>query len=155
MRSDAGRHLVAILVLLLGIGLSVGARHMRPDQARYEPDFSTIPLQLAEMEGEWLETDEELKKYLEADVVQTLAYGEGREQILANVIYGASWRTVHSPAQCYPAAGWLVAGEEETIIPTASTLPHAGPVMGTLMRASGMSQPCWCCSYSRTRGERR
>lgn len=51
MRSHAGRHLVVALLLLVGIGLSLGARQMRPAQARYEPDFSGIPLHLAGMEG--------------------------------------------------------------------------------------------------------
>ena len=136
MRSNAGRHLVAALVLLLAIGIATGARYMRPDQAGYTPDFSGIPLELAGLEGQRLETDEELKQYLEADVVETLAYGTGREQIVANIIYGASWRTVHSPAQCYPAAGWAVIEETETIIPTAAPPPHDGRVKGTLMRVA-------------------
>lgn len=75
-----------------------------------------------------------MKEYLEADIVLTLGYGEGIEQITANVIYGATWRTVHSPAQCYPAAGWLVVEEKDTVIPAATSLPHDGPVKGTFMR---------------------
>ena len=134
MRSHAGRHLLAVLAMLLGIGLWAGAMHMRPDRAGYVPDFSAIPMELAGLEGQRMESDEDLKRYLEADVVETLTYGTGSDQILVNIIYGVSWRTVHSPAQCYPAAGWAVVAEKEVIIPVDPGFPHEDAVMGTLMQ---------------------
>jgi NAD(P)-dependent dehydrogenase (short-subunit alcohol dehydrogenase family) len=117
----------------VGLALSVGARHLRPQEAGYEVDLSSIPLQLAGMEGRQLPADEAMKEYLEADLMRTLAYGEDSEQITVNIIYGATWRTVHTPAQCYPAAGWSIVEEDDAIVPVAAPLPHPDPVLGRVI----------------------
>ncbi len=133
MRSNARRHTIAIVALIVGIALSVGARHLRPREAGYEVDLSAIPLQLAGMEGRQLPADEAIKEYLEADVMRTLAYGEGIEQITVNIIYGATWRTVHTPAQCYPASGWSIVEEDNAIVPVDASLPHPDLVLGRII----------------------
>jgi len=134
MRQHARRHLVAIAALILGIVLSVGARRARPVESSYSVDFSRVPLTLAGMAGEKLPYDREIAEYLEADEMVTIAYGDGDEQIVASLIYGASWRTVHTPAQCYPSQGWSVVWDEDTVIPYDGDLPHEPPVMGRIMR---------------------
>ncbi len=120
--------------MLLGIGLMAYARHARPQRASYAVDFSRIPMEIAGMQGRELPNDPEVVKYLEADQMRIIAYGEGPEQVVASVIYGSSWRTVHTPAQCYPASGWSVVWEEDTIINTTVPLPHPPPLMGRVMR---------------------
>ncbi len=134
MRQNARRHLVAIAALLLGIGLAVGARLARPERASYTVDFSTIPMQIAGMHGRELPEDPAVAEYLEADQMRTIAYGEGNEQVNVSLIYGSTWRTVHTPAQCYPASGWSVVWEEDTMITTTVPLPHPPPLMGRVMR---------------------
>jgi len=134
MRSHALRHLVAIAGLAAGIGLAALARHARPEQSAYHVDFSHLPLRIASLEGRDLPYDTEVAEYLEADEMRTIAYGEGPTQVVASLIYGASWRTVHTPAQCYPASGWSVVWEENTTIVPDVPLPHEGPVRAHLMR---------------------
>jgi len=134
MRQDARRHLVAIAALLVGIGLAAGARLARPERASYTVDFSAVPMRIAGMHGRQLPEDPEVAEYLEADRMRTIAYGEGDEQVTASLIYGSTWRTVHTPAQCYPASGWSVVWEEDTMISTREPLPHPPPLMGRVMR---------------------
>lgn len=133
MRSNATGHLVALVVLVAGIVLSPVVREARPQQAQYEVDLS-IPMELNGIEGQLLPEDEGVQAYLEADLMRTIAYGEPPNMVSVSVIYGASWRTVHSPAQCYPAAGWQVVWERDAVIPINADLPHAKPVLGHLMR---------------------
>lgn len=134
MRSYALRHLVAIAALAAGIGLAALARHARPEHSRYHVDFSTIPLEVAGLQGRELPYDTKVAEYLEAEEMRTIAYGEGPTQVVVSIIYGASWRTVHTPAQCYPASGWSVVWEENTTIVPEVPLPHEGPVRAHLMR---------------------
>lgn len=134
MRQHARRHLVAIAALLLGIGLSVGARLARPAASAYDVDFSHVPLTLAGLQGRELPYDRETAQYLEADAMRTIAYGAGSAAVVASLIYGASWRTVHTPAQCYPAQGWAVVWEELINLSVDAPLPHPPPVLARLMR---------------------
>ncbi|MGC9317971.1 MAG: exosortase-associated EpsI family protein [Armatimonadota bacterium] len=135
MQPHAKRHLVAIVVLVVGIVLSVAARRARPREAGYSVDFSNVPLQVAGMEGRELPEVAEVARFLEADAMRTIVYGQGAEQVTVNLIYGATWRTVHTPAQCYPATGWRIIWEDEIIIPVEeAVLPHRPPMAGKLMR---------------------
>lgn len=142
MRQNAGRHLVAVGVLLAGIVLSSTVRGMRPEQMQYQVDLSAIPMRVGDMEGTVLPDDEGVQAYLEADAMKTVAYGEPPETVTLSMIYGASWRTVHTPAQCYPAAGWQVVWERDAIVPVEAELPHEKPVLGRLIRVErdGMAQ---------------
>ncbi|NLO07156.1 MAG: exosortase-associated EpsI family protein [candidate division WS1 bacterium] len=134
MRSNARRHLVAIALLLVGIGLTYAARRARPVDVIYHPDFDAIPLQIGELEGRPMATDEEVRQYLEAELMHTIAYGDQPREVIANVIYGTSWRSVHSPAQCYPASGWHVAWQRPITLPPAGDAPHEEPITAELMR---------------------
>lgn len=134
MRSHARRHLVAIVALLIGIGLAMGARRARPVDTSCEVDFSSVPLQVAGLQGRESPADEELAAYLEADRMRSVAYGEGADEVLLNIIYGASWRTVHTPAQCYPATGWKIVWKRASMLPEPDDLPHDPPLLATMMR---------------------
>ena len=134
MRQNATQHLIAAAVLVAGIALTPVMHTLRPKSVQYEVDLSAIPLEVDGMEGHVLPDDEGVQAYLEADVMKTVAYGEPPDYVTLSVIYGGSWRTVHSPAQCYPAAGWQVVWERDTVVPIEQDLPHPKPVLGRLMR---------------------
>jgi len=134
MRHDATRYLIAIGALVAGIALTPVMHRMRPAGAEYQVDLSAIPMQIGDAQGRVLPDDEGVQAYLEADAMAAVAYGEPPYAVTMNVIYGGSWRTVHSPAQCYPAAGWQVVWERDTIVPIEGDLPHEKPVLGRLMR---------------------
>ncbi len=135
MRQNARRHLVAILALLVGVGLAYAARRLRPEETVYRADFSRVPMQVGRMEGSELPEEPEVAQYLEAEQMRSIVYGEPPDQVVLSLIYGGSWRTVHTPAQCYPAAGWRMVWEDELTLPIdADRLPHPGPVIGKIMR---------------------
>lgn len=140
MRPNAAGHLVAATVLLAGIVLAPMVQRMRPEGVQYEVDLSAIPMEIDGMKGRVLPDDEGVQAYLEADVMKTIAYGEPPDTIAVSVIYGGSWRTVHSPAQCYPAAGWQVVWEEDAVVPIEGDLPHDRPVLARLMRVEREDQ---------------
>lgn len=113
----------------------MAARRARPGEARYEVDFSTVPLQVAGMQGKELPEAPEVARVLEADAMRSIAYGQGLERVTVSLIYGRSWRTVHTPAQCYPTTGWRIIWQNEVVIPAQERmLPHAPPLVGKLMR---------------------
>ncbi|MBD3293691.1 MAG: exosortase-associated EpsI family protein [Armatimonadia bacterium] len=134
MRPNATGHLVGAAVLLVGIIAAPMIREMRPKAVEYHVDLGAVPMQVGDLEGTVLPEDEGVQAYLEADTMKTIAYGEPPEMVTLSVIYGGSWRTVHSPAQCYPAAGWQVVWERDAVVPVAQDLPHPKPVLGRLMR---------------------
>ncbi len=140
MRHDATRYLIAIGALVAGIALTPVMHHVRPEGAQYQVDLSAIPMRIDGMNGRVLPGDEGVQAYLEADVMETVAYGEPPYTVTMNVIYGGSWRTVHSPAQCYPAGGWLVVWEHDTVVPIDGDLPHEKPVLGRLIRVEREDQ---------------
>jgi hypothetical protein len=135
MRPNATRHLIAAAVLAAGVVMAPVVRDARPTGAEYELDLSAMPMQIDDMRGQVLPGDEGVQAYLEADAMRTVAYGEPPDTVSVSVIYGGSWRTVHSPAQCYPAAGWHVVWERDAIVPVEQDLPHDKPVLGRLMHA--------------------
>jgi len=134
MRPYARRHLVAIAILALGLVAAEGARRLRPEASTWQVDFAAVPQVIAGEQRRELPYDREIAEYLEADAMRTFAWGEGEEQVMASLIYGKSWRTVHTPAQCLPAQGWSIITDEATLVPTPSDLPHPPPVMGRVLR---------------------
>ncbi|HCA46350.1 MAG TPA: hypothetical protein DEP45_03025 [Armatimonadetes bacterium] len=134
MRRDATGYLIAIALLLATMALTPVMHRLRPVGPQYRLDLSVIPMQIGDLQGRVLPGDPDVQAYLEADVMRTIGYGEPPRSVNVSVIYGASWRTVHSPDQCYPSAGWQVVWERETVVPVPGDLPHDGPVQGRLMR---------------------
>ncbi len=120
--------------MALGVVLTWGFRLSRPDALSYEPDFAHIPMQLAGFEGESAPDDPAVAEYLEAQAMRTIMYSRDDTKVNASLIYGPSWRTVHTPAACFPSQGWNVTWEQVTDVPVEGVLPHSGPVTGELMR---------------------
>ena len=121
-------------MVVLGVAITWGFRFSRPDALSYEPDFTSIPMQLAGFTGEAVPDDPAVAEYLEAQAMRTIRYSRDDVQINASLIYGPSWRTVHTPAACFPSQGWNVTWEQQTDIPVEGVAPHPGPVTGELMR---------------------
>lgn len=134
MRAHARRHLVAIGLLVLGIVAAEGARRLRPEATSWAVEFDRVPEVIAGEQRRELPYDRAVAEYLEADAMRTFAYGEGVDEVIVSLIYGKSWRTVHTPAQCLPAQGWSIISDEATLVPTVAELPHPPPVMGRVLR---------------------
>ncbi len=120
--------------MAVGVAITWGYRVSRPDALSYELDFTNIPMQLAGFEGKAAPDDPAVAEYLEARAMRTIMYVRGDAGVNASLIYGPSWRTVHTPAACFPSQGWNVTWEHAVDVPIEGALPHPGPVTGELMR---------------------
>ena len=134
MREDARRYLLAIALMAGGVGLVYGASSLRPQATSFQVDFSGVPLQLLGFEGRETENDPEDMVYLEADQMRTIRYGEPPDQVEVSLIYGSSWRTVHTPEGCFPAEGWTVVWDRPMQISTGDDPSHSAPLNAKLMR---------------------
>lgn len=134
MREDARRYLLAIALMAGGVGLVYGAGSLRPKTASFQVDFSEVPLRVLGFEGREMANDPEDMAYLEADRMRTIRYGEPPDTVEVSLIYGASWRTVHTPEGCFPAQGWSVVWDRPMQIPIGDDAPHPGPLNAKLMR---------------------
>jgi hypothetical protein len=135
MRQDARRHILAVLLLAAGVGLVQVAVALRPTTTSYEVDFSGIPMELLGLKGSEVPDDPKVAAYLEAEAMRTLRYGRPPMVLEVSLIYGAAWRTIHTPEGCLPAHGWRVVSSRATEIPMAEDAPHPGPLYAKLMRA--------------------
>lgn len=135
MRQDARRHIVAIVLLAVGVGLTCGARWVRPTTARFQVDFSNVPMEVLGLKGQRVPVNPADAAYLEADAMVTLRYGPPPNAIGVDLIYGGEWRTVHTPEGCLPANGWKIVWDRAIDIPVGEDAPHPGPLQGKLLRA--------------------
>ena len=117
-----------------GVGLVYGASSFRPRAASFQADLSKVPLTLLGLEGHEMPNDPEDMAYLEADQMRTIRYGEPPDTVEVSLIYGASWRTVHTPEGCFPSQGWSIVWDRLVQIPIADDAPHPGPLNAKLMR---------------------
>ena len=135
MRHYARRHILAIALLLVGIAVTYGVRAARPRAIHYVPDFADMPMHLDGFTGTENPKDDTLREYLEAEDIRGIHYERGDDAADVSLIYGLSWRTVHTPKACFPSAGWAVVWEQAVEIPCdEADLPHPGPVQGEMMR---------------------
>jgi len=128
MRQDARRYLIAGILLLVGAGLTQGARALRGEETKYEPDFSQLPERVGEYEGRDLPVDKSIYNYLEAQAMVERVYEGPDGWVLYTLIYGTDWRTIHAPTGCYPAQGWTMTRNETVAIPAPEECPHKGPI---------------------------
>ena len=134
MRPDARRHLLAITLVVGGIGLGQAALWLRPTTASYQVHFSDIPMEVLGLKGCKIPNDPAEAAYLQADAMLSLRYGEPPDVLNVSAIYGAGWRTVHTPEGCFPAHGWRIVSSKATEIPIGDEAPHTGPLHARLMR---------------------
>jgi len=120
--------------MLLAVAITYGVRAARPEAVKYLPGFADMPMQLDGFAGTDQPKDDSLKEFLEADDIRGIRYDRGDDAAAVSLIYGLSWRTVHTPKACFPTQGWSVIWEEPVQVPVEGELPHEGPVLGELMR---------------------
>ncbi len=137
MRQDARRHVLAIALLVVGVGLTYGAGWLRPTTAQFEVDFSNIPMEVLDLKGQQVPVSPADAAYLEADAMVALQYGTPGNAVGLNLIYGGGWRTVHTPEGCLPASGWRIVWDRALEIPMGEDAPHPGPLHAKLLRAEG------------------
>lgn len=136
MHADARRYLMAGLVLVLGAGLSAGARALRPTEARCKADFSAVPMEVEGFQGERVDIDPEIRKYLAADAMEQRLYRKGAQTVSLSLIFGTDWRSIHAPTGCYPAQGWQIVHDRAVDLPPAKGLEAQGPVHARLLEAT-------------------
>lgn len=107
-------------MFVVAAALTHGARLM-PNQARFTADFSTVPLNIGQWEGQDSEISEEVRKGIEADKVLSRVYTRPDSDYYMGllVVYRKYGRRgfVHRPEMCYPAAGWEIVKNGLTEVP--------------------------------------
>jgi hypothetical protein len=136
MHADARRYLIAVVLLLMGAGLSAGARALRPTEALYKADFSAVPMEVEGFKGERVEIASEIQKYLAADAMEQRLYRRGDQTVSLSLIFGTDWRSIHAPTGCYPAQGWQIIHDRAVDLPPAQGLEAEGPVHARLLLAT-------------------
>jgi len=93
------------------------------------PDWSRdLPLQIGPWQGRDLPTDEAVREYLAADTMLQRLYRRGERSLLVSAVFGNQWRSLHSPAGCYPSQGWQTVERRAAEVPAQGPLPHPGPL---------------------------
>lgn len=110
--------LIAALLLVGGVGWWF---QLQPD-LRVEPSrLSTLPMQIDGWKGRAIPVEETVEKMLDADFnLQRSYHGEGPGELVWLYIgyYGTTrgGRPEHTPAECYPSAGWRIESEAQVAI---------------------------------------
>lgn len=121
------RYLILCLVLLataLGGHLTAGGR---PAPALV-PDWENLPLSLSGWQGRRAPVDPEVAKYLEAQAMVRLVYEKAGQTLFFSAVYGTQWRSLHSPAGCFPSQGWQTVDRRDVSIEAGPGTPHPGPL---------------------------
>ncbi len=140
MSPVARRYLVALATLLITAGVLEGIRAISAASPAYTPNFETLPLRIADYEGESIEVDQSIFNFLGADAMLERLYTGPEGTVSATLIYGAHWRNVHSPAGCYPAQGWLIVNSETVEVPAPHNSPTPENIQAQLIRVSKEDQ---------------
>lgn len=135
MLTDKGRHLVALVLLLVG---AVSANLLwagRAPEVHYKVDFRNVPMQVAGLQGALKPTEQRIFAYLGADAMQEYIYKNDKRRVDLTLVYGTDWRAVHSPLSCLPQQGWQVDEQRQLRLRAPSGCPHPGPINGQVLRA--------------------
>ena len=128
------RYLVALVVMVVAGGAVEALRALSTTPPLYQPNFEALPLQIAGHDGESLEVNESIFRFLGADAMIERLYTGPDGWVRVTLIYGAHWRNVHSPAGCYPAQGWLIVSDDPIEVPPPDNSPTQDPIQGRLLR---------------------
>ena len=106
----------------------------RTPVAQYSPDFAAVPMAIGDYQGETLPIEASVYRFLETDVLLERRYAASGSTIRLSLIYAANWRSLHSPAGCYPAQGWQIIADEQIEIPAPANSPTSAPLEARLLR---------------------
>ncbi len=120
---------------MLAVGaVVVQVTHLkRKAPAQYSPDFAAVPMQIGDYQGHQLSVDQSIYRFLGADAMTERRYESEQYAVKMTLIYGAEWRTIHSPAGCYPAGGWQVVTDEQLKVPAPAGSPTSEPLEARLL----------------------
>lgn len=135
MLTDTRRHLIALALLVVGAASANLLWARRAPEARYKPNFAAVPLQIGDLHGEVVPTEQRIFTYLGADAMHELVYKDKRWRVDLTLVYGTDWRTVHSPLSCMPQQGWQVDERRMVTLAAPPGCPHPGPINGQVLHA--------------------
>ncbi len=121
------RYLILCLVLL---GTAVGG-HLAPGgrpAPGLVPDWDDLPLSVGGWQGRRVPVDPEVAKYLEAQAMVRIVYEKAGQTVAFSAVYGTQWRSLHSPAGCFPSQGWQTVDRGEVSVEAGANTPHPGPL---------------------------
>ncbi len=133
MRSDTGRYLVALALLLAGAACANALWVRRGPEVRYRVNFRDLPQQVAGMQASRVPVDQRIFNYLGADAMDELKYTAPGREVHLSLVYGVDWRAVHSPLSCLPQQGWQVSSKQLVDLAAPPDCPHPGPLHGQLL----------------------
>lgn len=134
MSPDARRYLIALGILVVFGAVAHAVRVNRVPEAIYQPDFSAIPRQVGEYQGRDVPVDESIYKFLAAAGILERVYEGPGGAVRLTVIYAPDWRSIHSPAGCFPAQGWEVITDDEVTYSPPPDSPVQKPLKARLIR---------------------
>jgi len=132
--ATARRHIAIIVVLLLGAVAAQVAHIVRKSPAQYTPGFDAVPMELGAYKGDALSVDQSIYRFLAADAMIERRYVAKDGTVKLSLIYGSDWRSLHSPAGCYPAQGWQIVTDEQLTVPAPPDSPTSAPLQARLLR---------------------
>jgi hypothetical protein len=98
--------------------------HARP------PDWSKVPLNVSLWQGHEEKVDQAIKTYLAAEQMIDRSFAKGDLKVDFAATFGTQWRSLHSPAGCYPSQGWQTLSRTEVSVPFEGIPGYAGPLHG-------------------------
>jgi len=110
------------------------AHIMRKSPAQYSPDFAAVPMEIGPYEAKQLSTDQSIYRFLEADAMAERRYVSETSSVKLSLIYGSDWRSIHSPAGCYPAQGWQIVTDKQLQVPAPPESSTSAPLEARLLR---------------------
>jgi hypothetical protein len=90
------------------------------------PSLSAIPLQLGDWKGSDLPITEDIKTFLDPDFALNRLYAKPSGQVVYFSVFGSRGGKTftifeHTPAICFPNAGWTSTGQERVAMPVGGS----------------------------------
>ncbi|MCD6350970.1 MAG: EpsI family protein [Armatimonadetes bacterium] len=92
------------------------------------PDWSDWPMHIDGWQGQQVPVNPETARYLQADAMMRVLYEKEGRKVAFSAIYGTHWRSLHSPAGCFPSQGWQTLERKPVTLPAPPDSPHPGPL---------------------------
>lgn len=117
-----------LCVLLLALSLAGYLVGQHEDSEAETLDWSQLPRAVAGWQGREQPEDPAVAEYLQADAMKSRIYHKEGLTVFFTAIFGTQWRSLHSPAGCFPSQGWLTVDRHATTIEAPPGASHPGPL---------------------------